>query len=327
MAPPRPDAFAPFRFTTSDVPARDRLEMFRESFGRTILRIDMEPLPGTALEVDMTLRALPGIGMASGRLSPMRNRHISGLADNDDLVLVVMQGGIGEARQCEREAMVRQGEAILTANGEPGTFTGQSPTQVLNLRLSRAVLAPQLDDLGAALVRPIPRESPALRLLLSYASSLSDESAPTLPKLQHIAATHLHDLAAIAIGATRDATELARGRGVRAARLRAIRSDIARNLGQRDLSIGSIAARHRISERYVRSLLESEGTSFSELVLAQRLARAHRMLCNPLLAERTISQIAFECGFGDLSYFNRTFRRRYGATPSDVRAATRDRAE
>ncbi|RVC16943.1 AraC family transcriptional regulator, partial [Mesorhizobium sp. M7A.F.Ca.AU.002.02.1.1] len=26
-------------------------------------------------------------------------------------------------------------------------------------------------------------------------------------------------------------------------------------------------------------------------------------------------------GFNDLSYFNRAFRRRYGATPSDVRAA------
>jgi AraC-like DNA-binding protein len=34
-----------------------------------------------------------------------------------------------------------------------------------------------------------------------------------------------------------------------------------------------------------------------------------------------VSSVAFEVGFGDLSYFNRTFRRRFGATPSDVRAA------
>jgi AraC-like DNA-binding protein len=44
------------------------------------------------------------------------------------------------------------------------------------------------------------------------------------------------------------------------------------------------------------------------------------MLSNPLLAERTISTIAYETGFGDLSHFNRAFRRRYGETPSDVRA-------
>jgi AraC-like DNA-binding protein len=27
-------------------------------------------------------------------------------------------------------------------------------------------------------------------------------------------------------------------------------------------------------------------------------------------------------GFGDLSYFNRTFRRRYAATPSDIRQSS-----
>ena len=53
-------------------------------------------------------------------------------------------------------------------------------------------------------------------------------------------------------------------------------------------------------------------------------ARAHHMLSNPLLAERTISTIAYEAGFGDLSHFNRAFRRRYGETPSDVRARGHD---
>jgi AraC-like DNA-binding protein len=65
-------------------------------------------------------------------------------------------------------------------------------------------------------------------------------------------------------------------------------------------------------------LFESDGTTFSRFLLDQRLARAHRMLSNPVLAERTISTIAYEAGFGDLSHFNRAFRRRYGAAPSDV---------
>jgi AraC-like DNA-binding protein len=34
---------------------------------------------------------------------------------------------------------------------------------------------------------------------------------------------------------------------------------------------------------------------------------------------RSISAIAFEVGFGNLSYFNRTFRRHFGMTPSDAR--------
>jgi AraC-like DNA-binding protein len=33
-----------------------------------------------------------------------------------------------------------------------------------------------------------------------------------------------------------------------------------------------------------------------------------------------ISDIAAEAGFSEVTAFNRAFRRRYGATPSDVRA-------
>jgi AraC-like DNA-binding protein len=61
----------------------------------------------------------------------------------------------------------------------------------------------------------------------------------------------------------------------------------------------------------------------SDFVLMQRLTRAHRMLGDPAFAERSIGAIAYEVGFGDLSYFNRAFRRRFGATPSDVREAAR----
>jgi AraC-like DNA-binding protein len=37
-------------------------------------------------------------------------------------------------------------------------------------------------------------------------------------------------------------------------------------------------------------------------------------------ASWTITAIAFEAGFGDLSYFNRVFCRLYAASPSEVRA-------
>lgn len=134
-------------------------------------------------------------------------------------------------------------------------------------------------------------------------------------------ATHLHDLAALAIGATRDAAAVANGRGVQAARLRTIKAAIVENLADRQLSIDTVAARHGVSPRYLSRLFESSATTFSEFVLAQRLNRAHRMLIAPAFFGRTISSIAFEAGFGDLSYFNRTFRRVYDATPSEVREA------
>ena len=64
---------------------------------------------------------------------------------------------------------------------------------------------------------------------------------------------------------------------------------------------------------------EGETLSFSEFVLERRLALARRMLLDLRNDNRTISTIALDVGFADLSYFNRSFRSRFGATPSEVR--------
>jgi AraC-like DNA-binding protein len=110
---------------------------------------------------------------------------------------------------------------------------------------------------------------------------------------------------------------------LRAARLGAIKSDILDNLRQHALSIHGTASRRGISARYITQLFSADGTSFADFVLQQRLIAAHLMLSDTRFADRTISAIAFEVGFGDVSYFNRAFRRRYGMKPSEVREAAR----
>jgi AraC-like DNA-binding protein len=105
------------------------------------------------------------------------------------------------------------------------------------------------------------------------------------------------------------------------ARLRAVKDDIEAHLADGNLTPVVVARRQRISDSYIRKLFESEGTSFTQYVLARRLGRAHRMLTDPRWAERSIASIAFDAGFGDLSHFNKMFKRLYGATPSDVRRA------
>jgi AraC-like DNA-binding protein len=139
--------------------------------------------------------------------------------------------------------------------------------------------------------------------------------------MRRLAVAQLCDLVAVTLGATRDAAAAAEGRGVRAARLRAIKADIEAHLECGDLSPGVIANRQQVSDSYIRKLFASEGTSFSEYVLTRRLVRARRMLTDRRWAGVAIATIAYDAGFGDLSYFNRVFKRCYGATPSEVRDA------
>jgi AraC-like DNA-binding protein len=194
---------------------------------------------------------------------------------------------------------------------------------LVSVRLDRKILESQAVDVDDALIRPIHMANPALHLLMRYVGVLNDDAALTTPELRSAVTAHVHDLAALALGATRDGAEIAKIRGVRAARLRAIKEEIIGNLSRRNLTADAIAASHGISPSYVRKLFERDGTTFSDFVLGQRLTCAHRMLSDPRLFDRKISAIAFEAGFGDLSYFNNAFRRRFGMTPSDVRAAAR----
>jgi AraC-like DNA-binding protein len=109
-----------------------------------------------------------------------------------------------------------------------------------------------------------------------------------------------------------------------AARLRAIKADIRNNLANPELSVGAIARRHRMTVRYIQILFGAEGTTYSDFVLTQRLSAIHRVLTAPQASSRKISAIVFDGGFSDLSYFNKSFRRLYGATPSDVRTRSND---
>jgi AraC-like DNA-binding protein len=311
------------RFSSETLAPHDRIAQWREVFGRQVFRIDIEPLPDSQFIGDVTLHTLPGLKHMSGIVGhgvrAARTREL--ISDgNDDLNLTVNLTGSICVSQRGEELVLGDRQAVFTSLGEAGGLVRDTPGKSFGLNIPRAAIAPLVPGLDDTLMRPIPRDCAALRFLTSYVGVLQEIASPAEPDLCRLIVNQIYDLVALTIGASRDASEVANGRGIRAARLHAIKTDIACNLG-RALSADAVAARHGITPRYMRLLFESEATSFSDFVLGQRLARAHRMLCDPRYAAHTIAAIGFECGFGDLSYFYRAFRRAYGGTPSDVRAA------
>lgn len=101
-------------------------------------------------------------------------------------------------------------------------------------------------------------------------------------------------------------------------RLSAIKAYILAEIANPDLCLADIAAQQRISASYVRKLFASQGTKFTAFVLETRLENVCRMLTAS--GTDSIATVAMACGFNDVSYFNRAFRKRYGCTPSDLRS-------
>jgi len=312
------------RFSTDDVPERERFAVVRELFGRAIIKVDFEPLDHP-FRLRALVRAMPRLGVWIATFSPMRAyRDRTLITDgNDDVAFCLSREGGSIISHLGRELSRRGGDAVLLSGADAISSTLPPMSRYVSLRLSRKALATMVPGLEDAFVRPVPRESEALRLLKSYINLLEEDYQLATSELQHAVVSHVYDLVALALGATSDAAEIANGRGVRAARLRAIKADVSARPGDPNLNIGAIAARHGVTARHVQRLFEGEGTTFSQFLLGQRLARAHRMLNDTRFAAHTIGTIAFEAGFGDLSHFNRAFRRCYDEAPSDARAAAR----
>ncbi|CAN1724210.1 AraC family transcriptional regulator, positive regulator of tynA and feaB [Hyphomicrobium sp. 1Nfss2.1] len=296
------------------------LEWFREEFSRRVFRMDFQPDPDVPIRFEGTSRQLPNLAICHGAWSSMRTTPTQKAISEEAIGLSIALKGDLIFRPRDDKLMVAAGAGAF---GRPSGLDMRSGATFLYVRLSSSILAPLVPNLADISLASLPANTPALRLLTGYLRMLDAEDSIATPEAGHLVAQHIHDLAAIAVGTHRDAAAVASGRGVRAARLAAIKQDILSNLADQGLSVESVATRHALTPRYIHMLFEAEGVTFSEYVLDQRLTRAHRMLSDPRFAAQSISTIALAVGFGDISYFNRTFRRRFGMTPSDVRQSFR----
>jgi AraC-like DNA-binding protein len=321
---------ATFRFSKDGRPPWEPMERWYEVFDRAISRRVCFPLFDGAFQVTLTVRRLSAVGTNTGvcvqhmtfSAGCKSQRTPELLTDgNDDVLLLLQQMGRTVRSKLGREVTAEPGGGYLATNADVSTMILPGPCRFVCIGVPRKLMMAMAPGVEDALARPIPPKMGVVNLLMSYLHILEGKSLLETPELQRAAATHIHDLCALVIGATRDATEIAKGRGVRAARLCAIKADIIQRFRDDDVSPAALALRHGLSTRYIQMLFESDGTTLSKFVLGQRLAQVHRMLTDPRQGHRLIGTLVYEAGFGDISTFNREFRRHFGATPSEVRAA------
>src|SRR5882762_601427 len=79
------------RLSSRSFDGPDREEAFHELYGREILKLEIEPLQDEPIEVELQLRALPGLAIATATTSPILCSHTTMMIDNDDPVIVVNQ--------------------------------------------------------------------------------------------------------------------------------------------------------------------------------------------------------------------------------------------
>jgi AraC-like DNA-binding protein len=315
-------------FASDQLPAhlddRERRSLWHDTFTSSYSSLDLSYLADRPFSArfEFAQVGIVKIAQFQGTMNRLaRTKRTLSVDPNDDFCI-----GLNRARsristlQLGREAVLDRGAAVLLANGEVGSVRFDGDNAWFLVGVPRRPVLELVRDAEDLLARPLQPSNAALRHLQRYLGILLQpggiEDDP--PLLEHVATT-LSDLVALALGTGRDAAEVARLRGLRSARLREILAEIRTNFAKPAFSADHVALKVGVSPGYVKNLLWESGSSFTDRVLELRLQKARAMLADHRCNELKVSEIAYDCGFNEVPYFNRCFRRRFGASPTDFR--------
>jgi AraC-like DNA-binding protein len=239
---------------------------------------------------------------------------------NDDFFVAINIGRRSMVqRQLGRQVEHAPGSLVLLSNGEPREVTSKAGINWLSVYIPRRTLLARVrraEDLVAGRIGVDPL---IVRYLRSYLRHLlaTRDAIVRPPIVEHVSTTLL-DLVVTALEDGRDGAMLHRP-GMRGAHLQEALSLIESSYDNPAFSAPALAAKLGLTQRSIQDLLHETGRTFSERVMELRLQKARGMLSDPHHDRLKISDIAYACGFNEVSYFNRCFRRRFGATPSQSR--------
>lgn len=298
---------------------RDPIGQWREDYARCMLQLDFEPASDAPFHVS-TEPIVEGIRIARSSFSPgftIRDEELVKNSDDSFALLISRSKQINVMKW--RHFQLGHGDGCLMRTSDPGTLGSTERFSYVAMMIPFAEMQKRLPNADGLIAERLSKKCEGLQLLKSYIRALETGRRAMSVQARATVQRHLFDLAALAVESQSRLSESSLS-AVAAARLSAAHTMIEARFEDPDISIATVASALAISPRYLQRLFGLSETSFTECVNNLRLGRAHTLLTGAHGDTSRISNIALQVGFSDVSYFDRTFKRRYGASPSEIRA-------
>jgi AraC-like DNA-binding protein len=238
---------------------------------------------------------------------------------HDQVGVQMVLRGRERAWSAGREVLLGAGDITIWDGARPGGIEIVEPFAKRTLVLPRAVMhraCPRLGNVDRGFTVP---ESAATRLLARYLDALAEELPLMDESTAGVAVDVVLDLLRAAVEPHMPATRTARREALRARARRYIRA----NLRDPELGPLTIAAALAVSVRTLHGAFADSGDSVAALIRSARLARCREDLVSG--TGDSISEIAYRWGFSEPTHFSHAFRREFGITPREARAAAAGR--
>jgi AraC-like DNA-binding protein len=313
--PPRP--LRPAVFTTRDLPRERQFGAWRDQFSGLVEMIaPLSEVPG--YDASHRVWQMGGMALSVLRAPGATWRRDAAQIRRDALdhwVIGLSRGGGHTLRSAARQAAAPEGiPFVFSLHEELDGWRGDMDWVKL------FVARDQFPEFGPAIDGALmaPLDGPLGRLLGTHLEELAQQ----LPRMTEAdlprAAEATRAMVAACVTGGPAALEAA-GERIEQARLARLKAIIRRNLGSATLGPRRLCQLGEVSRSQLYRLFTPLG-GVARYIQAERLRQARRAIADAG-DRREIARIAESLGFYDASSFSRAFRREFGVTPRDLRAA------
>jgi AraC family transcriptional activator of tynA and feaB len=311
-------------FSTKTVHPRDRLAYWRDEASKVVVSHEFSTSVGRNFYGEISVASVGGIRLAAIAsdecLVAHTHRCIKSALD-DDVLLCRQTTGSLKVHQDGRDVATRPGDLIILDPRRPFSFEVTPDTRALAFKIPRWELQTRLGELADYTAMPVQRPRPVAALASGFLSALAATTDGLDALMGAKVAQQAIDLVALAL--TESGNCIAKLSSMRTTTLLRLKAAIEARIFDPDLKPASAAAATGISVRHANALLANEETSLERFIMHRRLHHCRQALEDPAQRTRTVGDIAYSCGFSNLSHFARRFKVEFGRPPSECRPGTK----
>jgi AraC-like DNA-binding protein len=310
--------------TTADVPPADRFEFWRETIARSALQFRMQPAEHAPLgEIRFAAMGDLAIMHIDGAVATRYARTRVEIARSQgpyNFLHLQLQGGC-LLQSGEQRSVLAVGDAFVVDPLREFDMTSvpdNSGKRALVVRFRKEALSARVGRPDLVPCAVLRRDRPIARLLSSYLINGLEVADGVTAEAATLFEEHAVELLAQALRESwaeqlEPSQAWREGLFVRACRLIKLR------FGDPDLAPEALARELGVSTRLLQRIFAEREETVMKRVFAERIARAAELLCASDAAHRSVTDIAFVCGFSDSSHFGRVFATQMAATPTEWR--------
>lgn len=309
--------------STANLPRGEKFEFWQDLSRNAGVAVDCEPVGRGDFNASGNGVIQDDLSIFRIEAAPcrfVRNPDRAETQSVDSLVFYLVNKGRLHVEQGGREVVLKAGGSVACVTNRPFVVECDAPHDVVAIRLPR-VLLPRRADLDHFTGHDLNLIGGAGAVASAFAQSLAREAAAmdrwTLDRMVGVFADLLDATFDIMAGAKPGA------KPHRTLVLGRVKAYIRQHLGDPRVRPAHLPESLNLSQRYLNKLFAEEKTSLARFIWEERLQRAAHTLRSPMRDMLSITAVALDSGFTNMSHFSRVFRERFGIAPSDYRHAHR----